>query len=71
MKSKPVGIATNISQKTESFYKEFPFELTHREHESVKTCWFSDEYDMRKYMERYKIKDKECNIVIRKPSSAS
>jgi hypothetical protein len=71
MKVKPVGIATNITKKSESFYKEFPYELTHKEHDSVKTCWFSDEYDMRKYMERYKIKDKECNIVIRKQSGAS
>lgn len=66
----PAGISSS-STKPESFYKAFPYELTHQDGDGFKTCWFCDDYDMNKYMERYKISKKNCKIVIHKQTSAS
>jgi len=63
-KKNSVGLNTNTSTKSESFYKAFPCELIHQDKDSVKTCWFSDEYDMNKYMERYKVTKKNSKIII-------
>lgn len=44
------------------FHLSFPFELHHIDGVDKKTCWFKDEIDLEKYIQRYKLKKKEFTI---------
>lgn len=54
-----VGIATGRSKE---FHQKFPFQLTHKDREETKTCWFCEEEHMKIYIERYKLNPKSCII---------
>jgi len=44
------------------FHLSFPFELHHVDRGDKKTCWFKDEIDLEKYVQRYKLKKKEFTV---------
>jgi hypothetical protein len=51
----------------ETFHLKFPFELHHMDKTEKKICWFKDKIDMEKYMKKYALKPKDCNILQTKP----
>lgn len=63
-----VGITT---QKSETFFATFPFELKHKDGDESKTCWFSDETHMKKYINRYNLKTGSYTITNRTPNTKS
>lgn len=63
-----VGITT---QKSETFFATFPFELKHKEGDESKICWFSDETHMKTYINRYNLKTGSYTITDRRHNPRS
>lgn len=59
---------TNYSViETSPFHITFPITLIHKEGTVVKYCYFQVEEHLKKYLERLKLKPKDCKIEKTKP----
>jgi hypothetical protein len=64
-----INISSGISTtRSETFYQKFPFQLTHKDGTEVKICWFSEEYHMEKYIDRYKLQKDSYKVVNKHPN---
>lgn len=65
MKGKKTSKNTNsnstLSGDASPLYIGFPFTLHHKSENKV--CHFSDEYHLKKYIEKYKLKESDYKIV--------
>ena len=57
--------------ETAPFHLTFPITLIHKEGTSVKYCYFQVEEHLKKYLERLKLKPKDCKIEQTKPRQSS
>lgn len=55
------------SLNAQPFHLLFPVELHHTDKGEKKICWFKDDFDLKKYVVRYKLKPKEYTIQKTKP----
>lgn len=59
-----------VPQKDENtipFHLNFPFELQHNDKGDKKICWFKDSVDLKKYIARYGLKEKDYKISKTRP----
>lgn len=53
----PVKPVQSFILPTLPFHELFPFYLKYKDHDESKDCFFKDEIDLKKHLERYKIKN--------------
>lgn len=46
-------------------YDMFPIRLEHKDGKDKKTCWFQCQSHFEKYVNRYKLKPKDCKVKVR------